>query len=819
MGLLTLSAIAAQSAAIVGPSEVTVLERPENTADEAVIATFALGDGYEWGDLEGTDAGAFTFADGVLKIKTAPNFEAQDEYNVILVALDDQQEKTTHAFTVTVEDVGPSIYGPESVAINEGTKVDAVIANFTASTEVAWELVVENAAGDGNEAAPDSFFTLSLTGGNPTSTGAALKIAFEPDYEAIPPRNTYNLLVTGMDASGEPARLPLAVTINDVGPTISGPAEVSVAENTAIGVVIASFFASETVAWSLEGADAGDFSITNLGGTLAFIAVPNYESPDDDDTMNDYEVTVVATQVVTQGQAEVTKQDVTVTVTDVGPSLSGPDMVTVQENDADRAADLARYTTSVESELTIVDTGTSPFEVERVGTSGQWILKFTPASATAGRPNYEDVAEYDVVLQASAGPSLAREMTELEVKITVTNVGPSIRGPAMVTVPENPANIADDAVIARYTTDDNATWDTLAGADANSFTFTNGSLAINDVPNYEDKASYAVIVVATDDNETTSLEVTVNVADDYGPEIMGPAMVEVDEHTAASAVIATYTTDDDAMWGTLAGADASSFTFTNGSLAINDVPNYEDKASYAVIVVATESGENKALMVTVTVMDLGTGEPAPEPAPQIATGTVTNTVTNTVTRTVYRDRSPAPAPAPAGPSIIGDSGYATTYLAVDGQSIELRIHPQAGGPASHTFAVGSYVRDADLGQTYQIVAGGKRRWVAPDSPLVYAIPWPVVNSMYTFSSLVVAAIPLDESSPSEGFLVRGQNGRIVSYSMAMWRHVPNIPTFQALGYRWCDVNNADGGFFSRISEGSPHAATSQPADPNYPSCG
>ena len=98
------------------------------------------------------------------------------------------------------------------------------------------------------------------------------------------------------------------------------------------------------------------------------------------------------------------------------------------------------------------------------------------------------------------------------------------------------------------------------------------------------------------------------------------------------------------------------------------------------------------------------------------------TVTRVVERVVTQTRS-APAPMPAGPSIIGDSGYATTYLAVDGQSIELRVHPQAGGPASHTFAIGSFIRDADLGQTYQIVAGGKRRWIAPTSPLVYQVPW------------------------------------------------------------------------------------------------
>ena len=94
-----------------------------------------------------------------------------------------------------------------------------------------------------------------------------------------------------------------------------------------------------------------------------------------------------------------------------------------------------------------------------------------------------------------------------------------------------------------------------------------------------------------------------------------------------------------------------------------------------------------------------------------------------------------------------------------------------------------------------------------------------MNSQLTFPSGVLAALPLDESAPPDGFLVRGMNGRIVSYTAGMWRHVPNIATFQALGYRWCDVNAADGEFFSRISEGIGHAPTSQPAQANYPSCG
>ena len=190
--------------------------------------------------------------------------------------------------------------------------------------------------------------------------------------------------------------------------------------------------------------------------------------------------------------------------------------------------------------------------------------------------------------------------------------------------------------------------------------------------------------------------------------------------------------------------------------------------------------------------------------------------TRTVTETVIVE-----VPAPAASNVVGGTSAATA-TEVNGQVVITR---HDGGP-SLVVNTGGFIRDESLGQTYQVVrrADGMivRQWVSPDSPLVYQIPWAVVNSQFSVPVGVVGAIPLDDQSGAPGQLVRrfdGGDDRIFSYAgMGNWRHVPDIPTFQALGLYWCDVTAADAGFFDRITIGSPHAATDMPARSDYPSC-
>ena len=204
------------------------------------------------------------------------------------------------------------------------------------------------------------------------------------------------------------------------------------------------------------------------------------------------------------------------------------------------------------------------------------------------------------------------------------------------------------------------------------------------------------------------------------------------------------------------------------------------------------------------------------------------------------EASPKPSPAPF-PRLIGDSGYATVY-AVTVDRVLLRIHNHEQPDASEEVTIGAgwlstdgrqlvvvgFVRDDGLGQTYAVVrrevdSAIVRRWVAPNDPLVYSIPWAVVNAEYNFPTGVVVAIPLDDLYPRPNQLVRrfdGGDDRIFAYDAGLrqWRHVPDLGTCQALGFYWCDVTSADAAYFERITIGPPYPSAGVPARADYPTC-
>ncbi len=192
---------------------------------------------------------------------------------------------------------------------------------------------------------------------------------------------------------------------------------------------------------------------------------------------------------------------------------------------------------------------------------------------------------------------------------------------------------------------------------------------------------------------------------------------------------------------------------------------------------------------------------------------------------------------PSSHPMIGQTGAATASETA-GDLLVLQPHDQPGmeievgigwiSRDGETVIALGFVRDGDLGQTYAVVrreSDGQvvRLWIAPDSPLVYAVPWAEVLAQYTFPVGVILTIPLDEQYPWPGQLARrfdGGDDRILAYDaeLAQWRHVPDLPTFQALGFYWCDVTAADAEFFTRITIGDPYPATTMPAQDDYPVC-
>ena len=138
------------------------------------------------------------------------------------------------------------------------------------------------------------------------------------------------------------------------------------------------------------------------------------------------------------------------------------------------------------------------------------------------------------------------------------------------------------------------------------------------------------------------------------------------------------------------------------------------------------------------------------------------------------------------------------------------------------------IRDQSNGQTYTIVRHEGdtcvvRRWVPPYDLLVYSIDWDYIISHFNVPVTVLSAVPLDHRFPVDNMLVRrfdGADERIFAFDAALqqWRHIPDIATFQSLGFYWCDVTAADAAFFERMTVGPPYPRTTMFAWLAYPNC-
>ncbi|MCX7418541.1 MAG: DUF4347 domain-containing protein [Planctomycetia bacterium] len=102
------------------------------------------------------------------------------------------------------------------------------------------------------------------------------------------------------------------------------------AENiAAVTTVTSTDFDGAAAVYSLSGADAARFTINSSTGELTFVSIPNYESPNDSDTDNIYEISVT----VSDGAGGSDSQAISVTVTDSN------EFAVTNPTDIDNAAD------------------------------------------------------------------------------------------------------------------------------------------------------------------------------------------------------------------------------------------------------------------------------------------------------------------------------------------------------------------------------------------------------------------------------------------------------------------------------------------------
>ncbi|MFQ1701032.1 ExeM/NucH family extracellular endonuclease [Loktanella agnita] len=125
--------------------------------------------------------------------------------------------------------------------------------------------------------------------------------------------DTFTYTVDDGKGGTDTATVTLTITGKNDAPTLTA-SSVTINENTTIiaADISATDVDSDTLTYSINGADAALFNIDAMTGALTFINAPDFEAPDDADGDNVYDVTIS----VSDGALSAS-EDITVTVADV----------------------------------------------------------------------------------------------------------------------------------------------------------------------------------------------------------------------------------------------------------------------------------------------------------------------------------------------------------------------------------------------------------------------------------------------------------------------------------------------------------------------
>ncbi len=495
-------------------------------------------------------------------------------------------------------------------------------------------------------------------------------------YEALSSGDSdaYSFTYTIDDGKGGSDSATVDITINGVNdaPTITSngggaTASIDAAENqTAVTDAQATDPEGETegsgLTWSITGgADAAKFSINATTGVLTFASAPDYETPGDANSDNDYQVQIT----VTDSASLTDVQDVTVTVTNV----NDPPAITSDGGGATASVNAAENQTAVtDAEATDPEGDTEGSGLTWSITGGADAAKFSINATTgvltfASAPDYEAPADtnidngYEVQITVTDSGSLT-DVQDITVTVTDVNEAPVITSngggaTASVNVAENQTAVTD----AQATDPDGETegagltWSITGGADAAKFSInaTTGVLTFASAPDYETPGDangdndYEVQITVTDSGPLTDAQdITVTVTNVNEP----PVAVD-DDYSGAGNTAAGNT--EFAAGG--ASGSAVAKVVSALSIASNDMDPDGDSLTYSVASSSTTNGG------TVVMSSDGSFVYTPPSNPAITSDTFTYTVSDpgslsaTATVTIdiddfvwYVDRSNTTAP-------------------------------------------------------------------------------------------------------------------------------------------------------------------------------
>ena len=659
--------------------------REENTTGvlETYTATDPEGKDLTW-STGGTDADAFTIAEGALSFALTPDYEAPldtDGDNLYSLGVSASDGVNVSTVAVAVGDVNelPEITGPSKFTIAENTvnHEETYTATDPEARPLVWD-VLDRAGVHG----PD-YGDFDFLFDDKSDRSGRLRLRHVPDFESptdADSNNVYEVTLYSNDWEGpwpQWLRFDVQVTVTNVNEApliISGPFSFSYPEdrtNKKVGAYTAADPEGDTLTWSLEGTDAADFEISD-DGAVTFREQPDYEAK------HEYAIIVRATDDDLLRPLSHTR-DLTVSVTNVNerPVVMGTKAIAHAENEGRALAGASYSATDPEGANITWSVGGIDKGFFAISSGGVLSFAAEPDFDIKGDRNSDNI--YEVTVQATEeddGDALTRELTgELDVRVTLSDhpEPPEIIGPKRVAdFPEN--SLTTKIVGRRYTAEDpegaGVTWSDLSGNDAADFDLSNsGELTFKRSPNFEMKDEYSVRLNAYDGRLPGSLDVTVTIANVNEPPVvrrrsgMGAFSIEENSRTTVGSFDADDPENDDVTWSLATTGNHGRFEIdaTSGVLSFKDPPDYESSD--------LGSGLVRAYNVTVRATEADDGDPLTRELPGSLPVTVRITNVNE-------------APVITGPERVdwneNTAGTIATYRATDPEGVAVTWSLQGG---------------------------------------------------------------------------------------------------------------------------------------------
>ncbi|AIQ96577.1 DUF4214 domain-containing protein [Prochlorococcus sp. MIT 0801] len=244
--------------------------------------------------------------------------------------------------------------------------------------------------------------------------------------------------------------------------------------------------------------DASKFSIDSSSGALTFKTAPDYETPTDSDTNNDYVPVVKASN----SSGTIAKQTVTISVLDVNaPTALVLSSSSFNENVAATSTVATLTTTDADSS----DTHTYSFVTGTGDTDNDSFTIDGTSLKIKAAPDYETKSSYSIRLQTtdSGGETYAKAFT---LSVNDLNEVPTAITLSSTSFNENVAATSTVATLSTTDADssDTHTYSFVTGTgdtDNDSFTIDGTSLKIKAAPDYETKSSYSIRLQTTDSGQ------------------------------------------------------------------------------------------------------------------------------------------------------------------------------------------------------------------------------------------------------------------------------------------------------------------------------